>query len=409
MKLLLHFILLLLICPQCIYTKKRCDNYLDPIIQKEFGFSGDQLVNIVARRYYFIQRLETSYNALHSFYKKYWFTLPVHTKDSILNIPADVVIHNKLVKISVLRMQQSKILEPLFSLWDELIHYKMLHDEEFIKDFVHIFYIISHNTLLVNSHKHIKNTAILGSILDLSKVAEFIDCCCLNCQHTKHKSEVTINEVMGRFYLLKRLSAAHLIITKQCEQNICLFNYLENNNEIILQNNITFTDPHIIESIKKMVATKSYKSFLRLCDDMASYKFLHSATFMREVLMLYLIVCGQLVQGVQKIDKKNRVNTATMQIVQEMYMQLPNLSIEEILDAIDILTQEVAPLIEEYELNNKELSWKMWIKKYWWMPPMVITVVLVKLYLKSLAAYILDRNESENHKHNEKHGSKSIN
>jgi hypothetical protein len=61
--------------------------------------------------------------------------------------------------------------------------------------------------------------------------------------------------------------------------------------------------------------------------------------------------------------KKTTVNTLVE--VSDKINQLP---IAEVLDAIDMLMTELPPFLEKYELTST-ITWRNWLKKYWWVPP----------------------------------------
>ena len=206
---------------------------LDNIIQKEFGFSGDQLVNLVARRYYFVHRLTAAYSSLHDLYTNRWSKLKKGVKEKIVTLPDNLSLRNPAVQLAALRMRNEKTLRPLFRLWDELVHYKLLTDEQFLKEFVHLFYIISHNALVhmvLTRHKafpEIKdqlNPEEEAELIDLwwesirqGKI--IIDPFGMGLMSEKNINQITVNEVMGRFYHLKRLADAHKIVMQRTPES----------------------------------------------------------------------------------------------------------------------------------------------------------------------------------------------
>jgi hypothetical protein len=70
-------------------------------------------------------------------------------------------------------------------------------------------------------------------------------------------------------------------------------------------------------------------------------------------------------------------------MINNIISQLP---IAEVLNAIDMLVNELPPFIEKYELNS-QITWKNWLKKYWWVPPVFGIWFGLKILLKLQRPY----------------------
>jgi len=69
--------------------------------------------------------------------------------------------------------------------------------------------------------------------------------------------------------------------------------------------------------------------------------------------------------------------------ISEKINQLP---IAEILNTIDMLAKELPPFLEKYEFHSK-ITWKAWLKKYWWVPPIFIGWFGLKVLLNLQRPY----------------------
>ncbi len=66
---------------------------------------------------------------------------------------------------------------------------------------------------------------------------------------------------------------------------------------------------------------------------------------------------------------------------------LDSLSLEELLVILDLLVDEIPEFLEKLELNNQELSWQAWAKKYWLVAPFTALMVGIKVYLSYITTH----------------------
>ena len=71
---------------------------------------------------------------------------------------------------------------------------------------------------------------------------------------------------------------------------------------------------------------------------------------------------------------KRTVKKSTLELITHLYENLESLPLEKILDAIDLLAEELPQLLEHYN-EFSELHWKERLKKYWWVPPAFIVII----------------------------------
>lgn len=66
---------------------------------------------------------------------------------------------------------------------------------------------------------------------------------------------------------------------------------------------------------------------------------------------------------------------------------LDTLSLEELLAILDLLVDEIPDFLEKLELNNQQLTWQEWAKKYWLVAPLTAAMVGIKVYLSYLTTH----------------------
>ena len=70
-------------------------------------------------------------------------------------------------------------------------------------------------------------------------------------------------------------------------------------------------------------------------------------------------------------------------MINNIISQLP---IAEVINARTPGRRELPPFIEKYELNS-QITWKNWLKKYWWVPPVFGVWFGLKILLKLQRPY----------------------
>lgn len=130
---------------------------------------------------------------------------------------------------------------------------------------------------------------------------------------------------------------------------------------------VSFFHHKITICINNMLFFGSIKPLLLLLKEIKQYQYLHDKQLTYELLLLIFTVHKQIIWH-ECEDNGHSLKTITLNdiiIISEKINQLP---IAEVLNAIDMLVTELPPFLEKYEFNSK-ISWKAWLKKYWWVPP----------------------------------------
>ncbi|MCG6534614.1 MAG: hypothetical protein L7F78_07995, partial [Syntrophales bacterium LBB04] len=126
--------------------------------------------------------------------------------------------------------------------------------------------------------------------------------------------------------------------------------------------------PRIVSCIRVIEQSESFEPLIELWDDILQYKFVQDDLFMHEFAQLVLVTYTDLLtfyNEQQPASHKDAISAAL-----GLYQLIDKLPLNEILDVIDIITHDLPPLLEKYEFDS-DLSWNMWLRKYWWAPPLL--------------------------------------
>ena len=129
-----------------------------------------------------------------------------------------------------------------------------------------------------------------------------------------------------------------------------------------------FSHPRTKACINIMQQEKSLKPAIELSNTFENYSYVQDTHFIHELFILIFIIHKQILLG-KCIEKPQAFKKVTLEKILEISEKINQLPIAEILNAIDMLVTELPPFLEKYEFNSK-ISWKEWLKKYWWVPPL---------------------------------------
>jgi hypothetical protein len=127
-----------------------------------------------------------------------------------------------------------------------------------------------------------------------------------------------------------------------------------------------FSDQRIIDCLQRMEQQASLTPLLQLSSSLYSYT-PQQTPFIKELALLLFIIYKQILLEEYK-KSPEMLKASTINSIVEMSEKINQLPIGEILNTIDMLAKELPPFLEKYEFNSP-LSWKQWLKKYWWVPP----------------------------------------
>lgn len=387
-----------------ICTQEIINEAVESTFAAEFHTEPEQFANLVARRHYFIRRLQESIETFIKIEHHRKSFIPFAVVLSSINVNG---FKHPQIRNSILAIKKTQSLSPLFLLWDDFLAFKLLQDQLFVEELTKEICIIT-GAIAMSMQAH-KNT----DPADLMTISEQIDAINRNIRTIKYaiknhykfgqekewqeESEeeelsedgfpdedtqdelnnnrfVSINTLMEHYYLHKRLEHT-VTILKIAEQNGLYQTYLPEVKNSLDQ--IKFHDKVTKKCLKKIAADSSLKELFAVWRKIQCYQFINNHAFNREFLILVAVNLSTLIDAHNKKIK----NSKGIDDVAHLAESLDNLPIEEILSLIDTLTNEIPKLLEKYELNNSDLTWKEWAKKYWWLPPFAVAAITFKMFL----------------------------
>ena len=119
--------------------------------------------------------------------------------------------------------------------------------------------------------------------------------------------------------------------------------------------------------LQKVLRTGSLKPIITLLQKTSDQLNSQSPRFIHEIFLLIFTVYKQIL--LQECNEHHHVlKKTTLTTIIEVSDKINQLPIAEVLSAIDMLMTELPPFLEKYELTST-ITWKNWLKKYWWVPP----------------------------------------
>ncbi|MFI5332795.1 MAG: hypothetical protein ACHQVS_01710 [Candidatus Babeliales bacterium] len=140
--------------------------------------------------------------------------------------------------------------------------------------------------------------------------------------------------------------------------------------------------PIVRDCVQHIEKTRSLLPLFQLWQRIICYDFIHDThevkEFMRVVVIMYksIACCMQQERAVPDHD------------ILALYDQIAALEIGELLDLLDDVATQVDHISHVYELNNADLSWSVWFKKYWWVVPVVAAWVYLTIAKHAAAQHV---------------------
>ncbi len=304
----------------------------------------------VHQRMYYISRLSKLIHYLESEKKLY--------QELELKLECEKIT-NKRVVSALFEIKTMGSIEPLFKLWKEVLEYKHLEEKGFFKDF---------SLLVLMVHKKITSLKTKSkSVPDPELIFTLPD--------TNFTEAITL-----RKYHCRRLSKAFKIIPKiNCSQEMMFERKNDSCDCTLVSTTYDFKHKNILQCIESVNEKKTLKPLITLIDEFNRYKLIQDRLYNKEFLLLiFSSYRNILINNAQlyRIPIKKTI----LESIAFIHDNLEHLPMEQVLDAIDILIDELPQIVEHYELNS-DISWKKWLKKYWWVPPIVGGGLFVKIWL----------------------------
>ncbi len=299
----------------------------------------------IHRQKYLTMRLKRSIGLLR--------LMPTQKTRTLLHMdPAE--FRHPLIIDTVAMIQKRHSLDPLFESWESLVGFQHVDDPLFAREFTELVFAIQRQLVQRSPESKTKLFPSMSGIDALLALAE-----------------TTYTEAMAtRYYYVKRIEKSmNSLKSINCGRHI----FFEKDGEglFVPTRFHTLEHPEVRHCIEQMDRQNSLTPLIWLSDSFAKMKCLDDEQFLKEFLLLHLAVQHNI--GIHNSGTKGTLREETVQEITKIYRaNMSNLPIETILEAINMLGEELPPLIEHLEINNPDLSWKQWFQKNKWTIPLVI-------------------------------------
>jgi len=388
-------------------THANAEAHAEAIINREFGIDGSAFANHVYQRYYFVKRLEACVHVLRQV-------------DALLALKGNALrtrlfTHktfgtstNPAVAASIKQMQEQQSLEPFFRLWHSFARYQRINDAQYTHEFVWETFWLTRNILKELSHdeehptRNVIDRDTSATVLCTEIGTHAADIQKLLPQkiqqqpvathraavpptikelpyETRMETDVHIDQILMRFYMLQRLAPSRAIFKKLCHHPLpsSLFGYRQEDDDLVVNDILHFTTPRVKKCIEQLHETQTVMPLCQLLNKFSSYVGVHSEPFSKEVLLLICTVYRTIL--IHDAKQVPQAKSGLVQGMLHMYNNASSFSIEEILDLIHLFAEEIPSLLGKVEFYSN-LQWKTWIKKYWWVPPAFLLGAALRVY-----------------------------
>ena len=181
-------------------------------------------------------------------------------------------------------------------------------------------------------------------------------------------------------YVTKRLENPLATLKSiRCNKDTFFESTVRNNCQCVFESHISFKHKAINHCIDQMASVNSLEPLLKLAQEFGRFKFIQDEQFNKEFLLLVFGAYKNLLT--HNAEHKNiQLKKSTLALITQLYQNLDSLPLEQILDTIDLLSEELPQILENYDIQT-DMNWKQWLKKNWWVPPVVVATLGIKVFL----------------------------
>ncbi len=358
-------------------------------------------INSVCARYYFIRRFSSSLDLL----------VQAHCikRFSSVFFPTSHFTHEAIER-SWLRVEIDRSLEPFFEVWEDFKHFKYVENESFMKDFTKELFIIMHTLVKLLAHKNDASDSLYLEWIDtifsaltqgkcgdpqelLSSLQWMENFIAHHVPFVNNKRSVALlrgqflpaqegvlpcaNSIFERFYYLKRLSyvCEGLRTVQRTIPSFWDIPFRVDEDILECTDSLVIKNPQIILTLQTIRASQNGDALFALWDQLCSYQYLGNESLEKEfALILFLLY--------QKVPLRHDKNSIDSYLQKIEIRNFTHMSLEEILDAIDFITEELPLFIEKYELNSA-LTWKNWVQKHWFFASLAMASLTIRFVILS--------------------------
>jgi len=179
-------------------------------------------------------------------------------------------------------------------------------------------------------------------------------------------------------YFLKRLTRAAHTLAIVHEKNLFPCICEKNPNCFVFDETLIFLNEEIEECKQAIVHNKSLQPFFDLWESVEHRVPQLSAEFFRELSLLVLGIYKAIYMAYSPLIQVSLQKNIVLQAITLLCGNLSKLHAFELLNIIEKLTVQIPKLLEKYELTKSDLTWKQWLTKYWWLPPVAASALALE-------------------------------
>jgi len=185
---------------------------------------------------------------------------------------------------------------------------------------------------------------------------------------------------------LKRLARAAETLQMIHERNIFSVICEKSSNCFVFDDSLVFFNEEIDECKRAIAESKSLAPFFELWSSVQKRIPQLDAPFLREFSLLVLAIYKTIYFAFSPIIQVALQKNIVLQAITMLCGNLSGLHAFELLSIIEKLTFQIPKLLEKYELTKSEMTWKEWVSKYWWLPPVAVSaLVLESIFIYQVA------------------------
>lgn len=357
--------------------------------------------NFIYQRYYLIKRLRKTIVIFKKIADK------PYKPTQLLQVATTFSSPPPLESTTIINLMdivsETKQLTKLFTIWDDIVHYKYVHNTQLAQDFIKCILAISKNIVfsvscqekkemlesLFTKTIHQESAEKLLNTVDIF-IDEYVSYACskkaaysiqdIQCLLSRKTNEPDIQDyttaVSQRLYHINRLTKPSEQLQQLNElHNIAIVH--QKYQIVATLQRIPFKHQRIHACIEQMKKLNTFSPVIQVWKECQQFRYIADLLFVREYSELLYLILNQYTHLCKPTKKLRRLSIQSLALA---YADVEGLPLEQILNATDMIIEEMPSIIEHYEFNT-DMSWKEWLRKYWWAPPTVLLSLVIRVLL----------------------------
>lgn len=182
-------------------------------------------------------------------------------------------------------------------------------------------------------------------------------------------------------YFIKRFSCAVYVLSIIHEKKLFPFICARTPDCYVFEDDYSFVCSEVGECRAEIERTKSLEPFFALWEFVEKNPAQLDSDCLRELALLVLGIYKKIFTAYSPLVQVAQNKNSLLQALALLCGNISNLHAFELLKIIEQLTVQIPKLLEKYELTKSDLTWKEWIHKYWWLPPVAVSAIVLKSIL----------------------------